>query len=65
MDDSTRHLIEVVELVKGNRGSMNGNPYMIPEVKNALKHLAKLLNVTDYLEVDQHPTYKGARHESR
>jgi hypothetical protein len=52
------HLIEVIELVKGNRGSKDGNPYMIPEVKAALKHLAEILNENSYLDIDTNPKYK-------
>ncbi len=29
-----------------------GNPYCMPETKAALKHLAKLVNTDDYLDVD-------------
>ena len=44
------HLCEVLEWAKGNRGSKSGNPYLIPEIKNALKHLAELQGINDYLD---------------
>ena len=44
------HLCEVLEWAKGNRGSKSGNPYMIPEIKEALKHLAELQGIKDYLD---------------
>jgi len=42
-------LCDLLELVKGNRGSKEGNPYLIPEVKAALQHLADLQGIKDYL----------------
>lgn len=47
-----QHLANLLEFVKGNRGPKQGNPYGIPEVKEALKHLAKLEGTVDYLNVD-------------
>lgn len=43
-------LKDVLEWAKGNRGSKEGNPYLIPEVKAALNHLAKLQGINDYLD---------------
>ncbi len=43
-------LMDVLEWAKGNRGSKSGNPYMIPEIKSALKHLAKIQGRQDYLD---------------
>lgn len=40
--DTTKVLMDLLEWAKGNRGSKSGNPYTIPEVKAALKHLASL-----------------------
>lgn len=47
-----QHLANLLEFVKGNRGPKQGNPYGIPEVEEALKHLAKLEGISDYLNVD-------------
>ena len=44
-------LANLLEWAKGNRGSKSGNPYLFPEVKNALKVLGKLQGV-NYLDVD-------------
>lgn len=44
-------LSNVLEWAKGNRGSRQGNPYTVPEIKEALKFLAKLDGV-DYLDVN-------------
>ena len=38
-------LCDLLELLKGNRGTYQGNPYFIPEVKAALKHLADLQGI--------------------
>jgi len=46
------HLANVLEWAVGNRGSKEGNPYSIPEIKAALKYLAKLEGITDWLDVD-------------
>jgi len=46
------HLANVLEFVKGNRGTKQGNPYDFTEIKDALKHLAKLEGTIDYLNVD-------------
>jgi len=48
-DDTVVHLKHVLEWVKGNRGSTQGNPFCVPEVKGALKHLANLQGIDDYL----------------
>jgi len=42
-------LCDLLEWAKGNRGSKEGNPYLIPEVKAALQHLADLQDIKDYL----------------
>ncbi len=44
------HLCEVLEWAKGNRGRQDINPYGVPEVKAALRHVAKLQGVADYLD---------------
>ena len=44
------HLMELLEWAKGNRGSKENNPYSIPEIKAALKHLAELQGITNYLD---------------
>lgn len=45
-------LCDLLELIKGNRGTYEGNPYAIPEVKAALKHLAELQGIgpNNYLD---------------
>ena len=48
---TVKALCDLLEWAKGNRGSKDGNPYMMPEVKAALKHLADLQGKTDYLDV--------------
>jgi predicted membrane chloride channel (bestrophin family) len=45
-----RHLCEVLEWAKGQRGRKDINPYMVPEIKEALKHLADLQGIKDYLD---------------
>ena len=45
--DTVRVLMDLLEWAKGNRGSKSSNPYTIPEVKNALIHLAKLQGFKD------------------
>jgi len=45
-------LANLLEWAKGNRGSKTGNPYGFLEVKNALKVLAKIDGVKNYLDVD-------------
>jgi hypothetical protein len=47
-----RALADVLEWAKGNRGPKTGNPYGIPEVKNALKVLAREQGIGDYFDVD-------------
>lgn len=46
------HLANVIEWGIGNRGTKSCNPYSIPEIKSALKHLAKLQGISDHLDVD-------------
>ena len=41
-------LCDLLEWAKGNRGSKHINPYGVPEVRAALKHLAKIQGVKDY-----------------
>ncbi len=51
------HLCEVLEWAKGNRGLKEGrNPYGIPEVEAALKHLANLQGIKDWLDARTAPT---------
>lgn len=50
--ETIKHLCEVLEWAKGMRGSKTGNPYLIPEVKAALKHLADLQGINDYLDAN-------------
>lgn len=47
MTKTEHHLCEMLEWAKGNRGSRKGNPYMIAEVKAALKHLARERGFSD------------------
>ena len=49
MYKTIQHLLE---WAKGNRGSKTGNPYCIPEVRHALKTLASIQGVKDYLDAD-------------
>ncbi len=44
------HLCEVLEWAKGQRGRKDGNPYLMPEIKAALKHLAQLQGISDWLD---------------
>lgn len=39
------HLCNVLEWAKGNRGSKDGNPYLVPEIEAALRFLGKLQGV--------------------
>jgi hypothetical protein len=50
--ETIRQLCEVLEWAKGNRGRKDGNPYLIPEIKGALKHLANLQGINDYLDAE-------------
>ena len=49
MYKTIQHLLE---WAKGNRGSKTGNPYCIPEVRHALKTLASIQGVKDYLDAN-------------
>jgi hypothetical protein len=49
LDEALRDLLE---WVKGNRGRKDVNPYLVPEVKAALKVLAQVDGIDDYLNVD-------------
>lgn len=46
----TSTLCDLLEWAKGNRGTKSGNPYTIPEVKDALTLLAKIQGVENYLD---------------
>ena len=46
----TSALCNLLEWAKGNRGSKAANPYMVPEVVDALKLLAKIQGVENYLD---------------
>lgn len=48
--ETIKVLCDVLEWAKGNRGIKNGNPYGIPEIKAALKHLAELQGIKNYLD---------------
>jgi hypothetical protein len=43
-------LCDLLEWAKGNRGSKQGNPYAIPEVKQALQYLAAKQGRKDWLD---------------
>ena len=45
-------LANLLEWAKGKRGTKEGNPYCIKEVKEALKVLAEIDGIADYLDVD-------------
>ena len=49
MYTTIQHLLE---WAKGNRGAKTGNPYCIPEVRHALKTLAAIQGVNDYIDAD-------------
>jgi hypothetical protein len=46
------HLCNVLEWAKGNRGSKRCNPYCVPEVVAALKFLAELQGINNWLDAD-------------
>lgn len=50
-DKTVTVLCDLLEWAKGNRGAKSGNPYLIPEIKAALKHLARLQGIDDHLDV--------------
>jgi hypothetical protein len=50
------HLCEVLEWGKGNRGRKDCNPYSVPEVEAALRHLADLQGIKDWLDAKTVPT---------
>ena len=52
LEGTIKALANVLEYAKGNRGNMNGNPYCVPEIEAALKHLAKLEGREEWLDVD-------------
>jgi len=43
-------LKDLLEWAKGYRGRKDINPYCVPEVKAALKHLAEIQGIKDYLD---------------
>jgi len=47
-DRTIKVLCDLLEWAKGNRGSKEGNPYLMPEVKAALQHLADLQGIKTY-----------------
>lgn len=50
--DTICQLANVIEWAKGNRGRKDINPYCVPEIRDALKHLARVFGKKDYLDVD-------------
>lgn len=52
MATTEAHLAAVLEWAKGLRGDKRRNPYCVPEIKAALKHLAQIEGIDDYLDVD-------------
>ena len=46
---TVRVLCDLLEWAKGNRGTKEGNPYGITEVRAALEHLADLQGRNSYL----------------
>lgn len=44
------HLCEVLQWAKGLRGPKQTNPYCVPEIQAALKHLADLQGIGDWLD---------------
>lgn len=50
--ETQAHLAAVIEWAKGQRGSKQGNPYGVPEIKAALQHLAAIKGLKDWLDVD-------------
>lgn len=57
-------LANLLEWAKGNRGSKSGNPYLFPEVKNALKVLGKIEGV-NYIDVDTQKLSEGLLNEGK
>lgn len=53
------HLANVLEWAKGNRGPKTGNPYGIPEIKEALVFLAELEGIESYLDVNTKKLSEG------
>lgn len=45
-------LMNLLEWAKGNRGNKRVNPYGVPEVKAALKVLARIQGVSDWMHAD-------------
>jgi len=45
-------LADVLDFTVGNRGSRYGNPYLVPEVIAALKVLADIKGIDEYLYVE-------------
>jgi hypothetical protein len=64
ISDTASHLANVLEWAAGNRGSKSGNPYSIPEIKQALKHLAELTGRSDYLDVPTRTLAENVREKS-
>jgi hypothetical protein len=50
MPELKQLLMDLLEWAKGNRGSKTINPYAVPEVKQALKVLAKIQGITKWLD---------------
>ncbi len=50
------HLCEVLEWAKGNRGRKDCNPYGVPEIEEALRHVATLQGTKTWLDARTAPT---------
>lgn len=61
--ETAKHLCNVLEWAKGNRGSKDMNPYGVPEIELALKHLAHLQGISDYLDADTALWYRRATNQ--
>ena len=56
---AVEHLGAVLEWAKGNRGRKDVNPYGVPEVEAALRHLAHMQGREDWLDVDTKKLARG------
>lgn len=55
------HLANVLEWAKGQRGRTDVNPYGVPEIEGALRHMAQETETGGWLEVDTEAISKSQK----
>ncbi len=51
--ETEKVMLDLLEWAKGNRGSKSMNPYLVPEVAAAMKHLAKRYGFKEWMDVSE------------